>query len=690
MRPRSLHFLCLQGLVLFAAVAVSTRAEQAPANDAATAPTLVVGDLGKGTAPLDGPWQFRTGDDPTWASPAFDDSAWQQIDVSMPWGDQGHWGYTGHAWYRRHIEIKDEPNGAVDVALYVPLASCTYEVYWNGRLIGRVDPLPGQSSEAQPPAAVYQLGKPESGVLAFRAYSAPLDTSSGGDIDGLIAMPRVGSVEAIGNLAADERTTQVRSRLLAIAQILIYGQLFLLGAVIWLRNRNQKLLFWMSVFLFSAAFWAFQDPILFPWTETSILAGLMTGGPPHSLEDVALWYLLLYLLDLDRYPALIRWTRILAWITLIFAILDCIVFYIPSIDAHARMFQVLDAVFTAGFSLPGIFPLVLIILAFRNRMDPSRRLVAIAAFLSDMYFVVAHSAEQGERFTRWTLYNTMTNPLFTVDGVDISMPAILSLLLVCSIVYAVYRYMVEQSKRQSALQQEVQNARAVQQVLIPDAIPEVPGFALDSFYKPAGEVGGDFFQILATPNGGVLAVIGDVSGKGMPAAMTVSLLVGTVRTLAHFTQSPAAILAAMNQRMIGRSHGGFTTCLVLRADANGALTVANAGHIAPYLAGRELPLENGLPLGLAAEATYAESNFQLRPGEQLTLLTDGIVEAREKTGALFGFERTAAISGESAAEIAKTAELFGQDDDITVLTLTRRAVGEESAAKYEGPLLVQA
>jgi serine phosphatase RsbU (regulator of sigma subunit) len=159
----------------------------------------------------------------------------------------------------------------------------------------------------------------------------------------------------------------------------------------------------------------------------------------------------------------------------------------------------------------------------------------------------------------------------------------------------------------------------------------------------------------------------------MPAAMTVPLLVGTFRTLAHYTQSPSEILAAMNQRMMGRSQGGFTTCLVLRADADGKLTVANAGHIAPYLMGQELQLQNGLPLGLAAESAYAETTAQLMPGEQLTLLTDGVVEARDKSGALMGFERAAAISTEPAEAIATAAQAFGQDDDITVLSVTRTA-----------------
>jgi len=151
--------------------------------------------------------------------------------------------------------------------------------------------------------------------------------------------------------------------------------------------------------------------------------------------------------------------------------------------------------------------------------------------------------------------------------------------------------------------------------------------------------------------------------------MTVSLLVGTVRTLAHYTQSPGEILAAMNHRMLSRSGGGFTTCLVLRIDADGTLTVANAGHIAPYLAGKELTIQNGLPLGLSAETTYAESSFQLASGQQLTLVTDGVVEARDKTGALFGFQRTAALSTQPAESIAQAAQAFGQDDDITALTL---------------------
>jgi serine phosphatase RsbU (regulator of sigma subunit) len=224
------------------------------------------------------------------------------------------------------------------------------------------------------------------------------------------------------------------------------------------------------------------------------------------------------------------------------------------------------------------------------------------------------------------------------------------------------------------LESELEAARTVQQVLIADEIPSVPGFLVQTVYRPASHVGGDFFQVIPLPSGGVLVAIGDVSGKGMPAAMTVSLLVGTFRTLAHYTQSPGEILRAMNQRMLARSSGGFTTCLVLRCDADGKLTIANAGHLAPYVAGTELPLENGLPLGLAAKSTYAECCFQLAPDQQLTLLTDGVVEARDQTGALLGFDRSAALSTQPAEAIASAAQAFGQDDDITVLTLSYEGV----------------
>jgi serine phosphatase RsbU (regulator of sigma subunit) len=96
---------------------------------------------------------------------------------------------------------------------------------------------------------------------------------------------------------------------------------------------------------------------------------------------------------------------------------------------------------------------------------------------------------------------------------------------------------------------------------------------------------------------------------------------------------------------------------------------ANAGHLSPYVSGKEVAVECGLPLGLEEHAVYKESRFQLRAGAQLTLLSDGVVEARNAQGELFGFERSAQLSTEPAEKVAQAAQAFGQEDDITVLTL---------------------
>ncbi len=263
-----------------------------------------------------------------------------------------------------------------------------------------------------------------------------------------------------------------------------------------------------------------------------------------------------------------------------------------------------------------------------------------------------------------------------VGGWEWSLTA-MSLTTMGGVTLAVFvRDLIQDRREKLRMAAELAASRAVQQVLIPAEIPAIRGFRIQSEYKPFGEVGGDFFQILPQSEGGVLVIVGDVSGKGMPAAMMVSLLVGAFHSLAETTRSVGEILEGLNRRVLGRSNGGFTTCILVRAAIDGTITIANAGHLAPYVDGAELQIENGLPLGLGAEAVYPESTFELTPETQLTLLTDGVVEARAGTGELFGFERTAAISGKPADAIVRTAQDFGQNDDITVVTLTRLPGGD--------------
>jgi serine phosphatase RsbU (regulator of sigma subunit) len=194
---------------------------------------------------------------------------------------------------------------------------------------------------------------------------------------------------------------------------------------------------------------------------------------------------------------------------------------------------------------------------------------------------------------------------------------------------------------------------------------------VESAYLPAQEVGGDFFQTIAGPEGSLLAVIGDVAGKGLQAAMRVSMLIGVVRTSPEY--SPAALLRKLNAVLLQDGSSGFTTCLVVRLDADGTVTIANAGHLSPYINGRELTIDGGLPLGVADGVDYSEQRFPFAAGDVMLLMSDGVVEARSASGELFGFERMAqtASSVTGAGALAETAQAFGQDDDITVLLLQR-------------------
>ncbi len=227
------------------------------------------------------------------------------------------------------------------------------------------------------------------------------------------------------------------------------------------------------------------------------------------------------------------------------------------------------------------------------------------------------------------------------------------------------------TREQSRTENELEAARQVQQVILPQESYSIPGFAVEAIYKPAQQVGGDFFQVLPVPGDGLLLVVGDVAGKGMPAAMLVAVLVGAVRTLARFTCDPGEILAELNVRLLGRTGGGFSTCLVAHIDSHGTVRLANAGHPAPYLDGREIETPGALPLGIGPGQTYEGRSFAVDPGSRLTFYTDGVVEAQNKQGKLLGFERAGALSGRAAREIADAAVEFGQQDDITVITVER-------------------
>jgi serine phosphatase RsbU (regulator of sigma subunit) len=154
--------------------------------------------------------------------------------------------------------------------------------------------------------------------------------------------------------------------------------------------------------------------------------------------------------------------------------------------------------------------------------------------------------------------------------------------------------------------------------------------------------------------------------------MLVSVLVGAIRGVAEYTCDPAELLANLNERLVGRAGASFSTALVAHISATGAVAAANAGHLSPYLDGREVELPGALPLGVKSGVHYDTIHFHLAQGSRLTFYSDGVVEAQNEHGELFGFERGRAISTNPAIMIAEAAKEFGQSDDITVVAIVRQ------------------
>src|SRR6185437_9932022 len=272
--------------------------------------------------------------------------------------------------------------------------------------------------------------------------------------------------------------------------------------------------------------------------------------------------------------------------------------------------------------------------------------------------------------TGWGHADFLANPI-QIGDIPLQISDLSDFLFVLAIGVVMFFRFTRVSREQTRVAAELEAAREIQQRLVPARLPEVKGYTIEAAYFPAQEVGGDFYQVFAQSDNAQLVVVGDVSGKGLKAAMTGTLALGALRALAYEKLGPAVVLARLNRQQTETQDGGFITCICARVTEHGEVTLANAGHLSPYLNGEEVTVASGLPLGLLQGETYQEHTLTLAPGEQLTLLSDGVLEAMDARGELFGFERMLAISGQSAAAIAEAARRFGQADDITVLTLAR-------------------
>ena len=241
------------------------------------------------------------------------------------------------------------------------------------------------------------------------------------------------------------------------------------------------------------------------------------------------------------------------------------------------------------------------------------------------------------------------------------------------------------------VEQELRVARSIQQASLPKEVPTLENWQITPYYQPAREVGGDFYDLFELEDGRVTVVMGDAAGKGIPAALVVSATSSVLRAVAQAlgSSSPSEVLAQVNETLFARIPPNmFVTCFYAILDPkNGSMNYANAGHDLPYLwhgGDCEELRARGMPLGLMAGMSYEQKEIELDAGEGVLFYSDGLVEAHDATGEMFGFPRLRDLIAEHDDKRALGDFLLGdlysfvgegweQEDDITLLTLRRSA-----------------
>jgi len=658
--------------------------------------------VGQSVVPMHGPWKFQIGDSPVdpatrkplWVQPEFDDSHWETMDLSpvpgiadpyngdpryIPgWTAKGHPGYMGWAWYRLRVPVaaRDGERLALESPSYVDDG---YQVFVNGELLGSFGKFddPGKPPVVSSTApAMFLLPQSAAGssagagpimqTVAFRVWMGPMGLTHSPYAGGLHYAPMVGtagSIEAQTHLDWLELAAQ--SAYAPFEGVL----LFLLGMVaagLVLFDHSDRVYPWVAgVLLFTA----FSDGALTVFTLTQWLS-LRTyfmffdvfSIPLQLCGWIMVWW---YWFHLVRPAWLPKATAALMLLYIVTKALGGDFFYGTVLHPPVVAFNTASVIVRLLF-----LPLLIFVIGLGIRKQgvegwlalPAVVPLAISQFSSELIVL--------DMPVKWAPFG-MT--IFVSQVSNLVSAAVISLLLLRRLLLSVRR------QRQMAL--DVKQAQEVQQVILPEARTQLPGFLIESEYRPDREVGGDFFQIIPhKADGSLLIVAGDVTGKGLKAGMLVALLVGAIRMAAETDFDPMHLLKALNRRILGRGDAQ-ATCLALRIAADGKATLANAGHVPPYLNGEPLAVEGALPLGMIEGAEPSLMHFQLKDGDRLVLVSDGIAEATDDEGQFFGFERIRDLlrSAHSAAEVASAAQTFGQQDDISVIAVTRTA-GQEPAS----------
>jgi serine phosphatase RsbU (regulator of sigma subunit) len=250
----------------------------------------------------------------------------------------------------------------------------------------------------------------------------------------------------------------------------------------------------------------------------------------------------------------------------------------------------------------------------------------------------------------------------------------------------------QEIRERERVEQEMRVARSIQQASLPEKVPQLEGWQITPFYRPAREVGGDFYDFHLLPEGKLGLVVGDATGKGVPAALVMSTTCGMLQAVARAldSSSPGEVLAQVNETLVARIPSNmFVTCFYAVLDPeSGTLSYANAGHDLPYARCRGACEElraRGMPLGLMPQMGYEEMRTVLEVGEAALFYSDGLVEAHDPRGEMFGFPRLQGLVAEHGEDERPLGDFlmeelhsfvgegWEQEDDITLLTLRRSA-----------------
>jgi len=256
-----------------------------------------------------------------------------------------------------------------------------------------------------------------------------------------------------------------------------------------------------------------------------------------------------------------------------------------------------------------------------------------------------------------------------------------------------------EARSRERIEQELRVATLIQQNFLPKQLPDLPGWHVSAYYRPAREVGGDFYDFVELPEGQIGLVIGDVTDKGVPAAMVMAATRSVLRASAQRVVSPGEVLGRVNDLMCPDMPAKmFVTCMYgVLEPSTGRFRFANAGHNLPYVRTAEGTIElraTGMPLGLIPDIVYEETEAILEPGQVMLLHSDGVAEAHSAESEMFGFPRLLDVVGsrQDKQEVIDrvlteldrfTPQGWEQEDDITLVALTRVGGGMASPSTLD-------